>query len=62
MPDSNPQLREKALRDAAWQLADEWHDRKRAQVTIDDLEAICPGFTAEEYQKAIGDALLWAAK
>jgi hypothetical protein len=52
----------KQLKNAAWQLADEWHDRKRDSVTVADLEAICPGHTPAEYQKAIDDALLWASK
>ena len=52
----------KQLKNAAWQLADEWHDKKRDSVTVADLEAMCPGHAQAEYQKAIDDALLWASK
>lgn len=58
----NPSKNDKKLQDAAWNLADEWHDRKLAHVSVEDLEAICPGFTAQEYQRAIHEALERAAK
>jgi hypothetical protein len=47
---------------AAWQLADDWHNKTIPFVTPTDLESRCPGFTGGEYQEAISKSLSWAAK
>jgi hypothetical protein len=55
--------RARALNDAAWKLADAWHEsRGKAIISQEQLEARCPGFTTADYADAIRNNLTWARK
>jgi hypothetical protein len=55
--------RAKAMDEAAWRLADAWHASKGSvPISLDELSSSHPGFSAEDYQEAMSNNLLWASK